>query len=108
MCQHIRLTTRSGNYASYELMDCSTTKDELKACEISDKSLAHLMASGQFKEIQVQDQKDATKGQLKYSGVTRIKTFKEEEFPAFIEKVLGSQALQERHHAPEAVGQLVR
>lgn len=107
MCQHINLTMRDGNTVRYGLMDC-TPKGGVKQCEITDKSLAHLMASGQFTEIMVMDQQDAAQWQIKTNSPSRVKTFQEKDFPAFIEKVLGSQALQERHHAPEAVGVKVR
>lgn len=107
MCQHIELTTRSGSTSRYSLMDCTKDASGVKGCEITDKSLAHLMASGQFRKILVQDQKEAGEDKkYGYNGPTR--TYVEAEFAAFIEKTLGAQALQERHHAPEAVGLMRR
>lgn len=113
MCQHISLTIRGGYTTSYELMDCSRDAEGTKRCILGEKAIAHLMASGQFTKIQVADQEDEkvserTKEIVKMGYNARSVIFLEKDFPAFIEKVLGAQALQERHHAPEKIGQLVR
>lgn len=97
MCDHVSLTTRAGVQCNYSLMDCSTKRDGRTLCVLTDEAAAHLMASGQFTAIQVSDDKQ-----------DRHRSWREEEFPAFIEKVLGAAALSQRHHAPEAIGKLVR
>lgn len=120
MCQHISLTIRGGYTTSYELMDCSRDAEGTKRCILGEKSIAHLMASGQFTKISVQDQEDPkasqsdplartlTKDEIRLGFNAPTVTHLEKDFPAFIEKVLGAQALQERHHVPEKIGQLVR
>lgn len=111
MCEHVRLTARSGERASYGLMDCTKLEDGELACKLTDKSLAHLMASGQFKEITVEDVEDEVKGVKVTSSEelrSKIRTYKEADFPAFISQHLGVDSLDPRHHAPSKVGMVTR
>lgn len=100
MCYHVNLRSRSDSHLSYGMMDCEMDAKGRTNCILSDESIAHLMASGQFKKIEVRDEKP--------EGGGRERKWDEAEFAAFIEKHLGAGALQVRHHAPEAVGKVYR
>lgn len=93
MCQHVYMTSRNGTEMQFMLDDCTPLEDGEVACRLGDKQLAHLMASGQFKKITVQDVEEipaeATSEDLKGREVT----YKEDDFPAFIAKVLGASAV---------------
>jgi len=112
MCEHVTLEARDGSRALYSLMDCGAKRiSGVPMCQMSDKSIAHLMASGQFRRIEIlgekqEDYKDRQGWSFTARGAERV--FEEKDFPAFIEKHLGAASMQERHHAPEAIGQWVR
>lgn len=120
MCTHVSLTARNGHEIGYPNMDCSLGHDGKEKCKLSDKTIAHLMASGQFKKIEISLERELngsfaasekTNAELDKDGWNDkdiYRTFEERDFPAFIERVLGAQAMQERHHAPEKIGVAVR
>jgi len=97
MCQHVYLTTRGGVETSYMLEDCATLPSGELACRLSDRQLAHLMASEQFSKIVVDDVEEIPEGAKSSDDLTaRHRTYREADFPSFIAKVLGAAGLPKK------------
>lgn len=94
MCEHVYLTGRAGEQISYRLMDCTKLPSGELACKLEDRQLAHLMASSQFKKIEVVDVEGIPEGAESTMDLSaRTRTYREADFPAFVAKVLGAAGL---------------